>query len=124
MSAADTAALVIAIAVTMVIGALLVALVLLIRTLRALRATVAELQTETLASVREMHDAVRLAAGDLDRVDSLLATAESVSQTVDSASRFAYKTVTNPVVKTLALGTGARKAVRRMRHTTSNGDGK
>ncbi|MFN8035970.1 MAG: hypothetical protein U0V73_08555 [Acidimicrobiia bacterium] len=115
MSAGDVAALVLAIAVAMTTGALVVVLVLLARSLRSLRAALAELQRESLASVREMHDAVRLAAGDLDRVDTLLATAESVTGRVDSASRFAYRAVSNPVVKTIAAGAGARKAVRRIR---------
>lgn len=123
MSAGDVAALVIAIAVCMIVGGLVVVLAMLARTLRMLRTTVTELQTETLDSVRDMHDAVRLAARDLDRVDTLLATAESVTGTVDSASRLAYKTVANPVVKTLAFGAGARKAVRRIRHTEPNGNG-
>lgn len=115
MNGGDTAALVIAIAVSMAAGGLVVVLVMLARTLRAVRATLIELQGETLAAVRDMHDAVRLAAGDLDRVDTLLATAESVTGTVDSASRLAYRAVSSPVVKTIAIGAGARKAVRRIR---------
>jgi hypothetical protein len=117
MNAGDVAATVVALAVLMTTGALVVVLVMLARTLRSVRATLAELQDETLVAVRDMHRAIRSAAGDLDRVDTLLATAESVSGTVDSASRFAYKAVSNPVVKTIAMGAGARKAVRRIRRT-------
>ena len=126
MSTADFAAVVIVIGTVMIVGGLCVVLFMLQRNLRALRATLDELQGETLATVQELSETNQRAARDLDRVDSLLSSAESVSGTVDSASRFAYRTVTNPVVKTLAFGTGAKKAARRLRHPNqsdlTNGD--
>ena len=50
-----------------------------------------------------------------ERVDNLLRSAESVSGTVDSATRLAYLTVGSPVVKGLAVATGANQAYRRFR---------
>ena len=41
--------------------------------------------------------------------------AERVSGRVDSASDLAYRTFTNPVVKALAVGTGTRRAVQRLK---------
>jgi hypothetical protein len=44
-----------------------------------------------------------------------LGAAESISSTVDSASRLAYETFSSPVIKVLAFGTGTRRAARRFR---------
>ena len=62
-----------------------------------------------------MRIALRDAENEVDRVGALLTAAETVGDRVDTASRIVSKTVTNPVVKVLALGTGTKRAVRRMR---------
>jgi len=56
---------------------------------------------------------LRRAAADfeLDRVDAIVSGAERV----DVASDLAYRTFTNPVVKALAVGTGTRRAVQRLK---------
>ncbi len=46
------------------------------------------------------------ASTDLERVDDLIGTAESLANTVDAASRTAYLSVANPVIKTVALRQG------------------
>jgi hypothetical protein len=45
----------------------------------------------------------------------VLGTAESISGTVDSASRLAYLALSNPVIKALAFGAGTARAARRFR---------
>jgi uncharacterized protein YoxC len=97
------------------LGGLLFALASVTRTLRELRRTVEDLREQSLATAAEMRGALREAEGEIDRVDALLTAAESVGDRIDTASRIVSKTVTNPVVKVLALGTGTRTAVRRMR---------
>ena len=52
---------------------------------------------------------------ELERVDILLGTAESISSTVDSASRLAYLAFSNPVIKAIAFASGMAGATRRMR---------
>ena len=99
----------------MLIGALLFALASVTRTLRELRASVESLRDESVALAGEMQEALRDAEGEIDRVDALLTAAEAVGGRIDTASKIVSKTVTNPVVKVLALGTGTRQAVRRMR---------
>jgi hypothetical protein len=66
----------------------------------------------------EIRAAVGLASTDLRKADGLLDTAQSVTATVDEASRAAYRTLSNPVVKVLAFGAGTRKAARRLRRAT------
>jgi hypothetical protein len=104
-----------AVLLAMVLGGLLVALFSLVVTVRRLRTTVERLQEETLTITRAMQDALTDAEHEVDRVDALLTAAEGVGGRIDGASRLVTKTVTNPVVKVMALGTGTKQAVRRMR---------
>ena len=97
------------------LGGLLFALLSVVSTVRQLRVTVERLQAETLAITAAMQAALRDAEHEVDRVDALLLAAEGVGGRIDGASRLVTKTVTNPVVKALAIGTGTKSAVRRMR---------
>jgi hypothetical protein len=116
-SAGEWAAAVGSIAMVLLVVGFLVALASLSRTLAALRQTLDQFSRETVPLVADLHATVRKADGELERVDSLLATAESVGGTVDAASRLAYLTFSNPVVKALAFGTGVARAGRRFRRT-------
>jgi uncharacterized protein YoxC len=104
-----------AVLLAMLLGGLLLALAFVVATLRELRKTVASLRDESLTLADAMRSTLHDAQGEVDRVDSLLTAAEAVGDRMDSASRIVSKTVTNPVVKVMALGTGTKKAVRRIR---------
>ena len=104
-----------AVLLAVLLGGLLFGLLSIIATVRRLRTTVDRLQEETLAITRGMQDALRDAEHEVDRVNALLSAAEGVGGRLDGASRLVTKTVTNPVVKVLAIGTGTKQAVRRMR---------
>ena len=52
---------------------------------------------------------------ELDRVHAIVTGAEKVTGRVDAASDLAYRTFTSPVVKALAVGSGTRRAVQRLR---------
>ncbi len=116
MSASDWAAATVAVAVAVLVGGLLVVLASLARALRAVRRTLDELRGEALATVSELREVAAGAADDASRMEALLETAEATVATLDSASRVAYRTVSGPVVKALALGSGTRQAVRRIRN--------
>jgi uncharacterized protein YoxC len=111
----ETAALVAAIAVAILVLGLLAALVSLIGTLRTLRETADELRRTTVPLVSDVRETVAQANAGLERVDGLLVTAESISTTVDSASRLAYLAFSNPVVKVLAFSAGTARAARSLR---------
>ena len=104
-----------AVLLAVMLGGLLFALLSVVSTVRQLRITVERLQAETLAITSAMQDALRDAEHEVDRVDALLTAAEGVGGRIDGASRLVTKTVTNPVVKVLAIGSGTKSAVRRMR---------
>jgi hypothetical protein len=92
-----------------------VALASIARTLKEVRLAVELLRTETMPVVTELGQAARTASYELERVDQLLGTAESIGGTVESASRLAYLTFSNPVIKALAFATGTGRAAQAFR---------
>ena len=115
MTATEWAAVIASFAVALLAVAFLFALASLTRTLRALRTSVEQLRSEALPLVGQLRGTVNQANAELERVDTLLVTAESIGTTVDSASRLAYLFFANPVVKVLAFGAGTGRALRRLR---------
>ena len=95
--------------------ALVVVTVGLLRTLRSLRAVVDDLNREAVPLLADLEGDVRRASAGLDRVGDLVGAAESVTRRVDGASKLAYVTFSNPVVKVLAVGHGMSRVGRRLR---------
>ena len=115
MSAGDMAAVAVAVSAGIAVVGLLFALGAAVRTLGAMRAAVDDLRRVTVPLLTDVHAAVRKADSDLGRVEGLLESAESISGTVDSASRLAYSVFSSPVVKTVAFASGSARAFRRLR---------
>jgi hypothetical protein len=115
LDASDTAAVIVACASVLALAVMVWAIVALTKTLKLLRQSVDEMRRETLPVVAEMRVAVGQANAELERVDTLLGTAESISSTVDSASRLAYLAFSNPVIKAIAFASGTAGATRRLR---------
>ncbi len=111
----QVAAIVVAVVGGVVLLALIAVLWSLAKTLQALRATADDLHREGLLVLGDMRGTVGQANAELERMDGLLGTAESISTTVDSASRLAYLTFSNPVIKMLAFGAGTARATKRFR---------
>jgi hypothetical protein len=120
VNAGDTAAVIVACASVAAFGVLLYAIRSLALTLRALRETIDDLRRETLPVVNELQSVARQANSELERVDTLLGTAESISSTVDSASKLAYLAFSNPLIKLLAFATGTSRAARRLRRSRAD----
>lgn len=115
MSATDWVIASLTILFVLGVGAALVVLATMVRTQRELAATVDALRVETAARLEAMTVEITNAGYQIDRIDGLLDAANSVEHTLDSASKLAFRTVSNPVVKAMALGTGTKRAVQRMR---------
>ncbi|HEX6595517.1 MAG TPA: hypothetical protein VF045_01175 [Acidimicrobiales bacterium] len=103
------------IAIAVVVVGLLFTMASAIRAMATFRRSVEQITGHTLPLISDMHAAIKQANSDLIKVDTLLDTAESISTTMDSASRLAYTAVASPVVKTLAAGTGMARAWRLFR---------
>jgi hypothetical protein len=115
MDAGEVAAVIVAIVSVVGVVLLALAIVSLTKTLRAMREAIDELRSQAVPAVNEMRDTVRQANAELERVDSLLGTAEQIGATVDSASHLAYLAFSNPVIKVMALGAGTAKAAKALR---------
>lgn len=115
MEAGEVAAIVVA--VSSVVAVLLLGVLVLraVRTLDAVRYSVEELRRETLPVVSSLERTVSQANAELERVDDLIGSAQSVSSTVDSASRLAYLAFSNPLIKVVALASGTRRAAKALR---------
>jgi len=115
VSGADWAAVV---GVQICLVALVVLVVVVVRLDRAardLRCAAADFRAEAGPALDELRAVVQAADFELDRVDAIVTGAEKVTGRVDAASDLAYRTFTSPVVKALAVGTGTRRAVQRLK---------
>jgi methyl-accepting chemotaxis protein len=115
VSAVDLAAVIVSIASVVGMVLLAVGLVTLRRTLVVLRDGIDELRRETVPVVADLQASVDHVNRQLERIDEVVASVRSVSGTVDAASRLAYVTLANPVIKAVALGAGTAKAARSLR---------
>lgn len=115
MTASDLAAIIVAVASIIGVAVLVFALVALTKTLATLRLSIEELRRETLPVIDELQRTVTQANTDLERLDTLLDSATSVTNTVDSASQLAYLAFSNPIIKAIALATGTAKAAKAFR---------
>jgi len=128
VSASDLAATIVAASSVVAVVLLAVGVVALVRTLRALREVATVLRQDAAPVLHDLRDTVEAANYEIMRLDNLVSTAESVTGTVDSASRLAYIAMANPVIKGVAFASGTAKAARRLRRrrggATRNGDGR
>lgn len=106
MTAGDFAAIIV---VLLAFGAFVVIVVAtqsLVRSLRDLRRSLETLHHETLPLLEELRATVRDAGAEVERVDQLLDAAESISSTVDSATRLSYIAFRAPVLRVVAFFKG------------------
>ena len=119
MGTSDVVAIVAAVIVAILSGALVVALVSVGAALRSLREAADLLREETLPLVAELHRAVADTVDEVERVDRIITAAEGIGDRVDGASRLAYRAFGSPVVKAMAFGAGVTQATRRLRGAPS-----
>jgi hypothetical protein len=115
MRTSDVLAIVAAVVVAILSGALVVALLSVSAALRSLRAAADLLREETLPLVADLHRAVADTVEEVERVDRIITAAEGLGDRVDGASRLAYRAFGSPVVKAMAFGAGVSQATRRLR---------
>jgi hypothetical protein len=115
VTAGEVAAVAVSAAVGIAVVGLLFALGAVVRTLGAMRATIEDVRRVSIPLLTDLHSAVRKADADLGRMEDLLEKAESISGTVDSASRLAFTAFSSPMVKMIALGSGVTRGFRRLR---------
>jgi hypothetical protein len=115
MSAGDVAAIVISVSIGIAVVGLLFTMGAAIRACAVFRRSVEDLTSQTLPLIADMHAGIKQANADLMKLDTVLETAESISSTVDSASRMAYGAMANPLVKAMSTSAGVLRAFRGFR---------
>jgi hypothetical protein len=122
MTAGDLALTLAAVLCTLGFAALIVVLMRVLDTLKALRAEVASLREETRpllddlrVSAQEARHTMDEARTDLARFDRVLGSAEAISDAVDGSSRVARTAFSVPVIKLAGPATGTSRAVRKIR---------
>ena len=122
MSAGDLAVTLAALLCSIGFAALIVVLMRVLDTLKALRIEVESLRRETgplLVDLREStdeaRDAMDTARQDLDRFDRVLGSAEAISDAMDGSSRFAKRAFSVPMIKAAGIATGTSRTVRKLR---------
>lgn len=114
MTAVEGIAIVVAVFLIILCAALCAALWQMTKTMKQLHGAVADFRSQTAPLLDDLQNTVTHANSELARVDGLLDTAESIGDTVDSASRLAYITFSNPLIKTLAVLRGGSRALKRI----------
>ena len=115
MTAGELALVVATVLCALGFAALCVALVRVLDALRAVQRELIELRAETRPLLADLRLSVDVARGDLDRFDRVLGSAEAISGNVEGASRVARAALSAPIIKTVALASGTRRAARRLR---------
>jgi predicted acylesterase/phospholipase RssA len=115
LSAADLAVVVVTGCSIVAVVAILFALQRVLVAVRRVTRTLDELEAQALPLIEDLARSLEEANLELERVDRLVGSAESISATVDATSKLAYRALSAPVIKTVALRSGASKAARRMR---------
>ncbi|MCU1354870.1 MAG: hypothetical protein JWM89_288 [Acidimicrobiales bacterium] len=115
LSASDLALVVVTgCSIVAVVVVLFVAARLLV-VLRRVTHTLDEINDQALPLVDELAASLAAANEELARVDRLVGSAESISATVDATSKLAYRALSAPVIKTVAMTSGASRAAKRLR---------
>ena len=122
MTAGDLAVTLAALLCAIGFAALIVVLVRVLDTLKALRGEVDALRHETrplLAELRVSTDEARVAMdtarSDLERFDRVLGSAEAISDAVDGSGRLARRAFSVPMIKMAGIATGTTRTVKRLR---------
>lgn len=122
MTAGELAILLAAVLCSIGFAALVVVLVRVLDTLRALRDEVTDLRSETrplLADLRQTTDDARAtvdeARSDLERFDRVLGSAEAIGDAVAGTSMVARTAFSAPVIKLVGFAKGTSRTMSRLR---------
>jgi predicted PurR-regulated permease PerM len=114
VTATDLATVLVTMAGIAAFVVLLVVAIAMVRSLRELRATLEHVQRETLPALAALHQTAVEAGLEVERIDDLLETAESISATVEGASRLGYLAFRRPMISVVAAGRGVGRGMWRL----------
>lgn len=123
MNSTELVALLLAIVALVATAALAVTCYRLIGIVRSLRDTVEEVRATVPVASSELVDAADRAARQVDRLENLIRTTASITETVDTATQATFRVLSNPVIKGAAIASGTGRAARRLRGRGRGEDG-
>jgi uncharacterized protein YoxC len=115
VSGGDWALVILAVFWAVLVVFLSAMLVTMVRMLESIKLLIDGVRTETVPLLGEVKTTVSGVNRELDRVDSIMASAGNIAKSVERVSSVVEKTVSNPLIKLAALGAGAAKAAKRFR---------
>jgi len=90
-------------------------MVKLFQVVGSLRDLVDGVTKETVPLIHDVDQTVKGVNHEIERVDSIMASAQSVASNVQTITETVKVTVTNPLVKALAFLAGTRRATKKFR---------
>lgn len=118
LSAADLVLFLVTLGCIAAVTAVMLVLWRLLTVIRELRHQIDRLDAQLVPLVDDLSRSLADANEELDRIDQLVGSAEAISATVDATSRLAYRALSAPVIKTVAVTSGASRAARRFKRGT------
>jgi uncharacterized protein YoxC len=108
-TAGDTALIVLAVGWVFLVGFLGFVLMNTFRVLESTRMLIDAMREETIPLLREVKTSVEKTNREIDRVDTMLDSANSIVGRVEKLSGLVEEAVSSPLVKVIGLGAGLRK---------------
>ena len=87
----------------------------LFRVVSSLKSLVDGITKETVPLIHDVDQTVKGVNKEIERVDSVMASVQTVARNAETISHTIQAAVTNPLVKALAFAAGARRATRKFR---------
>jgi uncharacterized protein YoxC len=115
MSAGDWALIVLAVFWAVLVVFLALMLVQMVRVLESTKVLIDGIRSETVPLLGEVTNSVKGVNRELDRVDDIVVSAAGITKSLERLTSVVEKAVSNPLVKAIAFGAGASKALRRLR---------
>jgi hypothetical protein len=113
MTAGELALVVAVVLCALGFAGLVVALLGVQRSMADVRRSVDDLTRQVQPLIVDLRESVDTARSDLDRFDRVLGSAEAISSAMEGTSRMTRVALSTPVIKTVALASGSKRALRR-----------
>jgi predicted PurR-regulated permease PerM len=115
LEATDYAVIVIAAFFALAVVVVSILVLNLFRVVSSLKELVDGVTQETVPLIHEVGNTVKGVNHEIERVDSIMASAQNVAQNASTISETVKLAVTNPLVKALAFAAGARRATKKFK---------
>lgn len=122
ISVGGVAGLIAAVAWAVLVLFLALVFVNLFRVLESTKMLIDGIREETVPLLSEVKTTVSGVNRELDRADGVLESAGNIAKSAERLAHVVEQAVSSPLIKVIALGAGASRAVRRLRKDKKGGD--